>query len=214
MTRIRPADPKLVEKLMILGKPYFTAAELGRILGLKKSSASPTLKRLTNSGVLTRLKKNVYLPFLGSIDVERIANEIYYPCYLSFEKALSDYGILSQIPYTLTFATPRPSKKIILGNTEVEYSHIQNRLFFGYETRSERNIALPEKALLDQLYLISKGLRGTSIKELDLGSINEERLKEFAQKYPVTIRDLLSQIKKQLTKTKSNADFLKTLNQG
>ncbi len=201
MVRIRPTDPELIKKLMDLKKPYFTVADLERVLGLKKKTLYVTLNRLTKSGILTRLKKNVYMVFTGGVDAEKIANEIYYPSYLSFEKALSDYGILSQIPFTLTFATLRPSKKLTIADTEVEYSHIKKSLFFGYEIKNEKNIALPEKALLDELYLMSRGLRKINIEELDLREINKERLKEFAGKFPSYITPLVNKLKKYIGTT-------------
>ena len=201
MVRIRPTDPELIKKLMDLRKPYFTVADLERVLGLKKKSIYVTLNRLTKSGVLTRLKKNVYMVFTGEVDAEKIANEIYYPSYLSFEKALSDYGILSQIPYTLTFATVRPSKKLTIADWQVEYSHIKKSLFFGYEVINEKNIACPEKALLDELYLVSRGLRKINIDELDLREINKEKLEEYAKNFPPYIGDLLKEVKKYIGTT-------------
>lgn len=201
MVRIRPQDPDLVKKLMDLNKPYFTVADFEKILGLKKKTLYVTLNRLTKSGILTRLKKNVYMVFTGGYDEEKIANEIYYPSYLSFEKALSNYGILSQIPFTLTFATLRPSKKLTIANTEVEYSHLKKSLFFGYEVKNEKYIALPEKALLDELYLVSRGLRNINIEELDLREINKEKLEEFAKKFPSYIEELLNKVKKYIGTT-------------
>lgn len=201
MVRIRPTDPELIEKLMDLRKPYFTVADLGRVLGLKKKTLYVTLNRLTKSGVLTRLKKNAYMVFTRGVDAEKIANEIYYPAYLSFEKALSDYGILSQVPLTLTFATIRPSKKLTIANTAVEYSHIKKSLFFGYKLENEKNKAWPEKALLDELYFMSRGLRQINIEELDLRVINKKRLEEFAKKFPADIGDLLTEVRKYIGTT-------------
>lgn len=186
---------------MDLKKPYFTVSDLEMILGLKRKSLYVTLNRLTKSGVLTRLKKNVYVVFTGDIDAEKIANEIYYPSYLSFEKALSVYGILSQIPFTLTFATARPSKKLTIANTEIEYSHIRKSLFFGYEVKKGKYIALPEKALLDELYMVSRGLRTLNMSELDLKEINKARLNEFAKKFPPYIGNLLGQVNKYIGTT-------------
>ena len=182
-------------------KPYFTVADLEKILGLKKETLYVTLNRLTKSGVLTRLKKNIYTVFTKHTDTEKVANEIYYPSYLSFEKALSNYGILSQIPYTLTFATTRPSKKLTIGETEVEYSQIKESLFFGYEIKDEKYVATPEKALLDQLYMVSKGVRSIDIEELDLGEINKERLDEFSKKFPSGIGEMLSEVRKYTNST-------------
>jgi len=201
MVRIRPKDPELITKLMDLGKPYFTVADFERILGLKKKSLYVTVNRLTKSGILTRLKKNVYMVFTGGYDAEKIANELYYPCYLSFEKALSNYGILSQIPFTLTFATVRPSKKLTIAGTEIEYSHLKKSLFFGYRIENEKYIAEPEKALLDELYLVSRGLRNITIEELDLKDIDRKKLDTYAKKFPVYINELVGQVRQYIGST-------------
>jgi len=186
---------------MAFNKSYFTVGDLEKILGLKRESLYVTLNRLTKSGVFERLKKNVYILFTQINDAEKVANEIYYPSYLSFEKALSMYGILSQVPYTYTFATIRPSKKVMIGNFAVEYSHLKEELFFGYILKNGKNIALPEKALLDELYLVARGVRELNIEELDLKEINRERLEEFAKKYPTYIGDLLSEVMKYIGTT-------------
>lgn len=198
MARIRPTNIELITKLSSFNKPYFTVADLEKILGLDKKSLLVTLTRLVKSGVLIRPRKNVYLVFSESRPIEEVANQIYFPSYLSFESALSRHGILSQIPYTLTFATTRPSKKMMLGNVEVEFSHIKPSLFFGYTRAGSINIADPEKALLDQLYLVSKGTRSISIEELDFSRIDKTKLYSYASKFPPYINPFLSQVKKLL----------------
>ena len=50
-------------------------------------------------------------PEFQSLELERTANELYYPSYLSFESALSRYGILSQIPYTNDICHQQTLKK-------------------------------------------------------------------------------------------------------
>src|ERR1700682_6019810 len=112
MVRIRPQDSALISRLLGLPKPYFTATDLEKILGLPRASLYVTLTRLVQAGVLVRLRKNVYKLAIAPTESEKAAGELYFPSYLSFESALSRYGILSQIPYTLTFATTRPSKKM------------------------------------------------------------------------------------------------------
>lgn len=201
MARIRPTDTDLIKKLTAFNKSYFTVGDLEKILGLKRKSLYVTLNRLTKSGVLERLRKNVYILFTQMNDAEKVANEIYYPSYLSFEKALSTCGILSQVPYTYTFATIKPSKKMMIGDFEIEYSHLKEELFFGYVLKNGKNIALPEKALLDQLYLVSRGVRTLNIEDLDLKEINKERLEEFAKKYPAYINELLLEVKKYIGTT-------------
>lgn len=201
MVRVRLNNIELIKKLRSFNKPYLTVADLEKILGLGRNSLYVTLNRLVKSGVLERLSKNIYSLFTETVDLEKIANELYFPSYLSFEKALSLYGILSQIPYTQTFATIRPTKKITLRNVAVEYSHIKKELFFGYVLRNGKYVAEKEKALLDQLYMVSLGKRIIDIDKLDLKDIDRKKLAEYQNKFPVQVKPLVDRVKKYIGTT-------------
>lgn len=201
MARIRPNNIELIKKLTEWHKPYFTTTDLAKVLGLEKTSLLVTLSRLVKEGVLLRLRKNVYLVFGGGYELEAVANQLYFPSYLSFEAALSRFGILSQIPYTLTFATTRPPKRMRVGETEVEYSRLKASLYFGYRQEGSIYVAEPEKALLDMLYLISRCRRHLNLKELDLKIINREKFLTYAAKFPAYISPLVAQIEKLIGST-------------
>ena len=145
--------------------------------------------------MLTRLKRGVYQLSLNRVDVKKVANQLYYPSYLSFESALSDYGILSQIPFTQTFATIKKSKKMSIWKTEVEFTQLKKELFFGYKLVNGINMAKPEKALLDELYLISRGKRTLNIEELDFKNIDKTVFEEYLKKFPDYIKELSNQVK-------------------
>ena len=196
MVRVRPTDIELIKRLRGFNKSYFTVADLEKVVDLKRNSLYVTLNRLVKSGILVRLAKNVYSLFTETVDTEKIANELYFPSYLSFEQALSQYDILSQIPYTQTFATSRPTKKMIIAGVEVEYSHLKKELFFGYILKNGKYLAEKEKALLDQLYMVSMGKRSINIEELDLKGIDIGKLTEYAKKFPNFIHPLLDRVKK------------------
>jgi predicted transcriptional regulator of viral defense system len=191
MARERPKDSELIAKLMGFPKPYFTVADLEKILGLKRGSLYVTLTRLVRAGFMVRLRKIAYKSFLAETDLEKVANELYFPSYLSFESSLSANGILSQIPYPLTFATS-PSKRMVIRDTEVEYRHLKGDLFFGYTLADGRYIATPEKALLDDLYLMSRGKTKIDVEELDLREINRSLLEEYASKFPGYMSNLVT----------------------
>lgn len=201
MARLRPKDIDLIKELTDFGKSYFTINDLEKILNLKKDSLYVTLNRLVKNGVLIRLKKNIYSLFTQSIDLEKIANEFYFPSYLSFEQALSQYSILSQIPYIQTFATTRLTKKIEINGVVVEYSHLPKNLFFGYLLKNGKYIAEPEKALLDQLYMLSRGKRSINIEELDFKNIDKNKLEEYANRFPSYIKPLVEKVKKYIGTT-------------
>lgn len=178
----------LIKKLQSFGRGFFTIADLEKIIGLSRNSLKVALNRLIKQGVLERLTRGVYQLSISPVEAGVVANQLYYPSYLSFEAALARYGILSQIPYTQTFATIKKSKKIWLKETEIEYTQLKKELFFGYVLADGIYLARPEKALLDQLYLVSRGRRNLSMEELDLSGINKKILLRYAKKFPASVQ--------------------------
>lgn len=201
MVRVRTNNIELIKKLKDFRKSYFTVADLEKVLDLKRESLYVTLNRLVKSGVLIRRAKNVYSLFTDPFAVEKIAGELYFPSYLSFEYVLSYYSILSQVPYTVTFATSRPTKKMTIGGISVEFSHLTKELFFGYVLSEGRYIAEKEKALLDELYMVSMGKRSINFMELDFSDIDRKKLEEYAKKFPSHTKLLLKSVKEYIGTT-------------
>lgn len=179
---------KLLQILRDLNKSYFTVADLEKVLDLGRNSLYVLLNRLVKNGTLIRLKRGVYQPEFQILELEKVANELYYPSYLSFESALSRYGILSQTPYVLTFATTKTTKKLNLARKEVEYRQLKDKLFFGYTFENGVYIAEPEKTVLDQLYMISKGKTVSDINEWSLAGIDEIKFLKYAKKFPKKVQ--------------------------
>jgi len=201
MAKQKLTTVEFIKTLKSLDRGFFTMADLEKITGMERNSLKVTLNRLVKQKLLVRLKRGVYQLEMVYANTRKIANQLYYPSYLSFESALSVYGILSQIPFTQTFATTKKSKKMIIGDTEAEFTQLKSELFFGYKLEKDGYIAEPEKALLDQLYLISRGKRSIDIKELDLKEIDVKKLDEFAKAFPPYINQLLNETKKYIGST-------------
>lgn len=183
-----------IQKLQEFKKDYYTLKDLQSILDVPASSLKVQLSRWCKQGIFIRLTKGIYVPYNAKVDTQKVANQVYYPSYLSFESALNYYGILSQIPYTLTFATQKKSKKLVLKDTQVEYTQLANRLFFGYTLENGIYLATLEKALMDTIYLISKGKRTLNLEELYLKDIDKEKLKEISLKFPKNTEDMVKKI--------------------
>ena len=183
-----------LKKLEKLKKDYYSVKDLERVLDMPIDSLRGQLTRWCKKGILIRIAKGIYAPYGTEIDVLKIANQIYYPSYLSFESVLSRYGILSQIPYTLTFATPKRTKKMILNDTEIEFTKLSDKYYFGYVFENGINIASPEKALVDCLYLVSKGKRVLNIDELYLKNIDKEKLMKISKVFPKNTRELVENV--------------------
>lgn len=173
----------LITVLKRLDKNYYTIADLKKITRLPLHSLYVTLARLVKNKSLIRLTSGVYIAPENYDKIEIIANTIYQPSYLSFESALSRYGVLSQIPFSLSFATTKKSLRRKLADISIEYRKIQSPLFFGYEKQGALYIATPEKALLDTLYLVSFGKLIIDLQQLDLKEINLREIERLAIKY-------------------------------
>lgn len=187
-SRKKLSNIKLLQILRNLNKPYFTVADLEKVLGLERTSLYVLLHRLVKNSTLVRLKRGVYQSEFQSLKLEKVANELYYPSYLSFESALSKYSILSQTPYVLTFATTKTTKRLNLGDCEVKYRQLKDDYFFGYALKNDIYIAEPEKAVLDQLYIVSRGKAITDTNEWSLIGLDRTKFLKYAKKFPKKVQ--------------------------
>lgn len=185
---------RLLKKLAEIDQPYFTTTDMGKVLDVGKQSLSVTLNRLVKNGVLIRLKKGIYQPEFQRENLTKVANQLYYPSYLSFESALSKYGILSQTPYTITFATSKPSKKLKLKEKEIEYKQLKKEYFFGYVLKDNVYIAEAEKAILDQLYMISRGVSAGNPLEWSFVDLDRNKLTRYSKKFPIIIQKQIKEL--------------------
>ena len=201
MARIKPRDIELVRKINGFNKPYWSVADLQKILGYQsRETLLVALHRLVREGVLTRMRRGIYRVSIRAVEAARLANLLYTPSYLSFESALSRYGILSQVPYTVTLATTRRSKKTTLDGTAVEYRQLRKDLFFGHGLEKGLDIAEPEKALLDALYLMKRGKLSLALEELDLSGLSLGKLRAYGTKFPRYVQAALAQLRPKIRK--------------
>lgn len=181
-------NTELIKKLEKINRPFYTIGDLEKITCLSRSSLYVFLNRWVKAGILKRPLSGIYVPFDKEISVLKIASEAYVPNYLSFESALSRYGILSLVPYTHTFATTRKTKTYIIADTEVIYRKIKKALYFGYEEKEGIYMAFPEKAFLDQIYLFTKGLVSINLNEMDLNKLSKKRFDKFIKNFPENVQ--------------------------
>jgi len=175
---------ELIKFLDRLNKPFYSIADLEKITSLSRKSLYVTLKRLVDRGILEKVGPGIYRPFTSKTSMEKIAASLYVPNYLSFESLLSRYGVLNLVPYTITFATTRKTRRITLLGRAIEYRQIKKELFWGYEIKGGIYTAKPEKAFLDLVYLASRGVASVDLDELDTKKLSSKKVKEFSKKFP------------------------------
>ncbi len=174
-------------KIYQSGFQYFTLKTLRDILTIEKeTSLLSVVRRLVSNGVLRKLEKDKYLLKAARTNDFSLANFLYRTSYISLETALNFYGILPQFPYEITSVTPKKSTQKTVDDKIYSYSHIQKSLFWGLQKVDDFLIAEPEKALLDQAHLASKGLRSFNIDEYNLSPVHKSKVKEYMTKFPKT----------------------------
>lgn len=156
------------------------------------------LSRAGKKGLIHRLSRGSYVnAFLkGWPGVEEVGCFLRAPAYISGEWALHKHGLLLQVPQTCTVITLQSSvgqsRSLEYQGITVEFSRIASTLFFGFTREGRYNLATPEKALLDLLYL-----RGQIpfADELELSEVEFEKLHQFSKKFPKTVQKKISLLK-------------------
>jgi predicted transcriptional regulator of viral defense system len=139
-----------------LGKPAVTTNDATLALGLERSAATQTLKRLAAAGLLKRIRHGLW-----AVDaaVDPLVLPEYltapFPSYVSFQSALFLRGMVSQVPEVIYVASLAQTRKVGTSLGAFSIHRLAPTFFGGYDTLQESGVRLatPEKALLDTLYL-------------------------------------------------------------
>ena len=117
--------------------------------------------RWSKNGLLIRLRQGYYTfpEYKGKSDFTLyFANRIYRPSYVSLHTALSFYGMIPEAVVQITSVTSLKTASFTNNFGEYDYKSIKQDLMFGYNLKpiadgKTLQLARPEKALLDLLYL-------------------------------------------------------------
>lgn len=175
---------KVEEKLKSAGLLMFTPREFGGMFGVSPKTASMFISRNVKSGLFIKLRANHYLLKDSSPSLHFIANRLYQPSYVSLESALSYYGMIPEVVYTITSLTTKPTREFVTPRGTFSYQRIKKAVFTGYHPMliDGRRVlfAEPEKALADYLYFID--LKRTLPNErLSLKNVRKKKLMQLAR---------------------------------
>ena len=166
------------------GFKIFTPFEFTRIFETSFVSAQKFLERYTKKGVFARVKKGLYISNLDPPNEMVLANRIYFPSYISFESALSYYGLIPETVYSITSATTKPTREFFLGEMAFSYSKIKKEAFTGYTPEQFEGetvlIATPEKAFCDYFYFVNLGKKSLN-ERLKLDKLDFAKVRSYAQ---------------------------------
>jgi len=153
--------------------------------------------RWTKKGLLIRLRQGYYTfpEYNAKPDfILYFANRIYRPSYVSLHSALAFYGMIPESVVQITSVTSLKTANFKNDFGEYNYKTLQKELMFGYDLKPMADgqtlqLAKPEKALLDLLYLYpfydtSKELTDLRLDEdFLLDNLDRKLLEEYTLKF-------------------------------
>lgn len=162
-------------------------------------AVTQALARQEERGLIERVGPKVYFNWLATEAIPReLVNVLRDKAYISLESALREYGISTQSPQVLTCVTTQRPREFKGKTIRIRYRRISPHLYWGYQTKRTRygsyQIAEPEKALLDWIYLNLQNGAEPALDELDFGKLSRGKLVEYAQRFPSTVYKLLAPV--------------------
>jgi len=145
----------------------FVPISLADVRAVEPHFSARRLVEWQQKGYLKQLRRGYYIlselaDNLGESELFLLANKLYVPSYVSLETMLNRYNFIPEVPFVVTSVTTRKTESFETLVGAFSYRSIKPSLFFGYQLQplaSDRFlhqqclVALPEKALLDFLYL-------------------------------------------------------------
>ena len=180
----RKLKPIYVQQtLQVKGVRLFSLSDFQRVFGVSLRAAQEFIKD-HRKDLFLKIRNGLYALRADLPQEEAIANRLYAPSYISFEYALSRYGIIPESVYVITSATTRITREFIVNNKSFAYSRIKKQAYRGYKTEKIGGttvlIAEPEKALTDYFYFVD--LKKKTLNErLSVRKVRKKAVIEYAR---------------------------------
>lgn len=180
----RKLKPIYVQQyLQAKGVRLFSPSDFQRVFGVSLRATQEFIKDHCDD-LFLKVRNGLYALRNDQPRDETIANRLYTPSYISFEYALSRYGIIPESVYTITSATTRITREFVVNNKSFTYSHIKKQAYRGYKTEKIGGMTVlmaePEKALADYLYFVSLK-RKTLNERLNVRNVKKKSVEEYAK---------------------------------
>lgn len=175
----------VVQELRKRNLPIFTPLQFQRIFDVSKHATSWFIKSQTKAGIFVKLRQGLYMLADYPANDYVIANYLYAPSYISFDTALSFYGIIPEVIYNIASATTKTTREFEVENIHFMYHKIKREAYSGYTSLKYLDntilIAEPEKALADFLYFVTLKKRSLHYERLNLKKIKKTKLISYIQ---------------------------------
>ena len=168
----------MLYKILNDSRTVFTLPDIAMLAGESNfESINDKINYYVKTNRLNRPRKGIYTK--SNYNPLELACKLYTPSYISLEYVLQQTGILFQYGSTIT-AVSYLSRKLSIDNNAYSYRKIKNEIIVdttGINQVNNVNIASPERAFLDTLYLNSNYYFD------NLSVLNKERVAELLPVY-------------------------------
>ncbi len=171
--------------------------DLARELNVSEVAIGNALRRQQERGLVEHLGKKIFINLLvNDFSGRELINILRPEAYLSLETVLRDSGVSTQSPTALTCVTPGRPGEFRAKSVAITFRRISKDLFWGFQDKRTRygnyNVAGPEKALLDWVYLGRRQGSTIHTDELDLHHLDVNKLLQYAAKFPSPVKQQIS----------------------
>ncbi|OGL88474.1 hypothetical protein A3I42_03300 [Candidatus Uhrbacteria bacterium RIFCSPLOWO2_02_FULL_49_11] len=162
----------------------FTPLDLERHFRVRTHTVLVFLVRNMKRGVYVQAKRGLYYDTQVVPSEMELANKLYQPSYLSFEYALSHWGVIPETVYTITSVTTKASREFVVNGVSFIYARMKPSVFTGYAAKEIQGrsvlMALPEKAFVDYLYFVD--LKKKALYDrIDLHTLERDKVITWAR---------------------------------
>ncbi|MDP2955235.1 MAG: type IV toxin-antitoxin system AbiEi family antitoxin [Longimicrobiales bacterium] len=168
---------RLIWNELMPRRAVFATADVVALSDMAPSNVSRDLARLAADGMISRIRRGLWA-IAGHPDFSPYAVVPHLFAegeegYVSLLSAMSLHGMIDQIPQAVQIVTTKQRAPLSTSVARYEFHQIQPELFGGampYGGTGTFDIASPEKALFDILYLSTrKGNRFAHLPETEMG---------------------------------------------
>lgn len=176
---------KVQRELIKRGILMFSPLEFRRIFDVTKNAANFFINYHLKKRFFVKIRNGLYMLADYPANHYLIANRLYEPSYISFDAALSFYGIIPETIYAVTSATTKATREFKADNIRFVYHKLKKEAYAGYKAIKHLDntilMAEPEKALADYLYFVALKKRGLHYERLNLKKIKKTDLLSYVK---------------------------------
>ena len=144
-----------------------------------------------------RIKKNLYMWYkdfknLSQVELNLLASKIQNNSYISFYSALMGYCLYHLPPSSIQSVNFTRTLEVNMKDRSWKFYKFPKKYYFGFQnTELGYNLAEPEKAIVDLIYLKSLGKHFDFMKHINIEHLSQEKMLKYAEIFPKRTQKLL-----------------------